>query len=70
MEKIYDVGQNQTEDPRNSLCGRALPPLPKKEEEKKDEAEQTLDFATSIQRVKDVSYIKQLGFMLRNGLVE
>lgn len=43
------------EDAHNNISNRALPPLPTPEEDRDVVEEQTLDFATSIQRVKDVS---------------
>ncbi|CAG9770399.1 unnamed protein product [Ceutorhynchus assimilis] len=56
-EKIqYELGSSNIE---NSLTSRALPPLPKKEEEMPNtiiEDDQALDFATSIQRVKDYGW--------------
>lgn len=56
-EKTYGSSINIQDDIHN-ISSRALPPLPMKEEEAEDiDEEQTLDFATSIQRVKDVSII-------------
>nr|CAI5825817.1 unnamed protein product [Callosobruchus analis] len=47
---------NVLEDSHNNITSRALPPLPFRQESEEDkDIEQTLDFATSIQRVKDVS---------------
>lgn len=51
----YEIGPN-LEDLRSSLSCRALPPLPKKEDEVSCNVEQALDFATSIQRVKDYGW--------------
>ncbi|XP_050295759.1 uncharacterized protein LOC126735718 [Anthonomus grandis grandis] len=57
-EKIhYELGANNIEDIRNSLTTRALPPLPKKEEDKTPDTDDgAIDFATSIQRVKDYGW--------------
>ncbi|KAL1518002.1 hypothetical protein ABEB36_001692 [Hypothenemus hampei] len=46
--------ESNDEDMKTSLSARALPPLPKKENEKDDG--KALDFATSIQRVKDYGW--------------
>lgn len=55
----YDLGVNNGE--KSSLGGRALPPLPKKVEEDGQETDkQALDFATSIQKVKDVRNAQHL----------
>lgn len=56
-EKLtYEVGNSQhVEGIRNTLSSRALPPLPKKDEEETTIVEQPIDFSTSLQRVKDVS---------------
>ncbi|XP_048525559.1 uncharacterized protein LOC109535893 isoform X3 [Dendroctonus ponderosae] len=53
----YDLGANNGEELKTSLGGRALPPLPKKVEEGDEETDkQALDFATSIQKVKDYGW--------------
>lgn len=39
----------------NTVSNRALPPLPLKDANKQDVEDKVLDFATSIQKVKDVS---------------
>lgn len=49
----YISNSSLAEETHNNISNRALPPLPFKEEEKAED-EQILDFATSIQRVKDV----------------
>ncbi|XP_044270458.1 uncharacterized protein LOC123015071 [Tribolium madens] len=50
----YISNASLAEETHNNISCRALPPLPFKEEEKADE--QILDFATSIQRVKDYGW--------------
>nr|CAH7724297.1 unnamed protein product [Callosobruchus chinensis] len=48
---------NVLEDSHNNITSRALPPLPfRQESEEEKDIEQTLDFATSIQRVKDYGW--------------
>ncbi|XP_060535541.1 uncharacterized protein LOC132707639 [Cylas formicarius] len=63
--KTDNVSQGQGgggDDPRNSLGGRALPPLPNHKDENIDHElgatpeGEALDFATSIQRVKDYGW--------------
>lgn len=54
-EKNYGSSGNILDDYSNSICSRALPPLPHANESKMENDEHTLDFATSIQKVKDVS---------------
>ncbi|RZC36067.1 SH2 domain containing protein, partial [Asbolus verrucosus] len=54
-ESNYINNTNSVEETRSNISCRALPPLPPKEEEETLE-EQTLDFATSIQRVKDYGW--------------
>ncbi|KAJ8962951.1 hypothetical protein NQ314_005668 [Rhamnusium bicolor] len=55
-DKSYTSNGNILDHVHNNISSRALPPLPLKEEtEEEVDEEQTLDFATSIQRVKDVS---------------
>ena len=47
-------------DPQKTLTNRALPPLPLA----KIKDEQTLDFATSISKVKDVSFYNMIHFWM------
>lgn len=56
-DKTYGSAGNILDECPNSICSRALPPLPHTDEPKMESDEQTLDFATSIQKVKDVSRI-------------
>jgi suppressor of cytokine signaling 7 len=51
----YISNASLVEEPHNNISSRALPPLPLKEEEEVSE-EPILDFATSIQRVKDYGW--------------
>ncbi|KAJ8924685.1 hypothetical protein NQ315_000836 [Exocentrus adspersus] len=52
-----NLGGNILDDTHNNISSRALPPLPLKEEtEDGIDEEQTLDFATNIQRVKDYGW--------------
>lgn len=53
VEKTY--GSAVLDDCSNSICSRALPPLPHANVPQMENDEHTLDFATSIQKVKDVS---------------
>ncbi|CAH1993511.1 unnamed protein product [Acanthoscelides obtectus] len=57
-KKSYsNSSDNVLEDSHNNITSRALPPLPMRQEtEDKKDNEQTLDFATSIQRVKDYGW--------------
>lgn len=54
-EKTYGSSGNILDECPNSICSRALPPLPHADTPKMESEEQILDFATSIQKVKDVS---------------
>lgn len=55
-DKNCTANSSLLDDMHNNISSRALPPLPLKEEtEDGIGEEQTLDFATNIQRVKDVS---------------
>lgn len=67
-DKNYSGHGNMLDDMHNNITSRALPPLPLKEEEEDGiDEEQTLDFATNIQRVKDVSFFFCfLNFMWNN----
>lgn len=57
-DKTYGSAGNILDECPNSICSRALPPLPHLNEPRMEGCdEQTLDFATSIQKVKDVSYL-------------
>ena len=57
----YSSNANLAEETHYNISSRALPPLPLKEKEEVVEEEQFLDFATSIQRVKDVRMSKLSG---------
>lgn len=53
----YGSSGNILDDIHNNITSRALPPLPSKDDNTDmDEEEQVLDFATSIQKVKDVRF--------------
>lgn len=60
----YISSTNLAEETQINISSRALPPLPLKEEEEPIE-EQSLDFATSIQRVKDVTIVDDLVFLFQ-----
>ncbi|XP_072396378.1 uncharacterized protein [Diabrotica undecimpunctata] len=55
-KKLYASKGSVLDDVHNSISSRALPPLPNKEEGNEVDEEQILDFATSIQRVKDYGW--------------
>ncbi|XP_056636063.1 uncharacterized protein LOC130444820 [Diorhabda sublineata] len=54
--KIYASKESELDNTHGNISGRALPPLPNKENIKNVDSEQMLDFATSIQRVKDFGW--------------
>lgn len=62
-EKTYGSARNILDECPNNICSRALPPLPLTDEPKMESDEQILDFATSIQKVKDVSFSKHIFFI-------